>query len=61
LINWIKITDIAIENDHLYWIYPLKMVDLSIVTLVYPRVNQIPRILWLKPGQGYSTAEPGYA
>ena len=28
----------AIENGHLWWIYPLKMVDLSIVMLVYQRV-----------------------
>ena len=28
-------TNIAIENDHLLWIFPLKMVDLSIAMLVY--------------------------
>jgi len=31
-------SNIAIENGHLYWIFPLKMVDRSIVMLVYQRV-----------------------
>ena len=30
-------TNIAIENCHLYWIFPLKMVDLSIAMLVHQR------------------------
>ena len=32
-------TNIAIENGNLYWIYPLKMVWFSIVMLVYQRAN----------------------
>ena len=31
-------SNIAIENGHLYWIFSLKMVDRSIVMLVYQRV-----------------------
>ena len=47
------ICDIAIENGHrnsgFTLIYPLKMVDLSIVMLVYRRVNhvQIGHFTWL--------------
>ena len=32
-------TNIAIENGNLFWIFPLKMVDLSIAMLVHQRVT----------------------
>ena len=31
-------TNIAMENGHLWWVFPLKMVDLSIAMLNYQRV-----------------------